>query len=571
MQSAKKTKRILSALSMAAAGALAARTAHGMTLTTYYGNDPSYANSNNGLIIGTGLAPTGVSTNATGGLQYFTNETNVPVAGGIQTITLPVGDYLSLAIDALLTGNLNADAGVNAGTGTKPTNHQLQPSFLGLSQLDINIPSSNTTGNILSPITFSPSPNIGNPAAGYTGTVYFATTNINSSGGNSSVGLGANGGTSTGSYNTVPDWISIDLHGGVEPNNGASGEPSNAPKGWNNSTGANPTTDTGTNASGTVGINEDPSAGNDSANIGPSNTAAGVAGVETYASSNTNITYSSATEFMDSLIYQGLSAGLVTLSPYVNTAATAYWTRATAGSTTTPTTYTTQGFNATAETITNVPLLVIDVVGVTSSTASAGHAIVALAATAGANSNYPTAVTGTFSPATNAGAGQITITGSGGSYVKGEVTAINGGAGLATGNVGVTTWNPATDPEIYGVDVEVGGQQATGTQLAALIAAIGGDGVAPASVGVVAATTDPTHGDLSALDTAGTTYNLFLTFAGGGPGASDDLGLDLSSSNDSNLTGYTFTAVAAVPEPMSLGLLAIGGVGLMARRSRRKA
>ncbi len=40
MQSAKKTKRILSALSMAAAGALAARTAHGMTLTMFYGNDP---------------------------------------------------------------------------------------------------------------------------------------------------------------------------------------------------------------------------------------------------------------------------------------------------------------------------------------------------------------------------------------------------------------------------------------------------------------------------------------------------------------------------------------------------
>jgi hypothetical protein len=567
MQSAKKTKRILSALSMAAAGALAARTAHGMTLTTYYGNDPSYANSNNGLIIGTGLVASGVSTNAVGGLQYFTNETNVPVAGGIQTITLPIGDYLSLAIDALLTGNLNADAGVNAGTGTKPTNHQVQPSFLGLSQLDINIPSSNTTGNILSPITFSPSPNIGNPAAGYTGTVYFATTNINSSGGTAGVGLGANGGTSSGSYNAVPNWISIDLHGGVEPNNGATG--TNGPAGWNNHAGAQPTTDTGANASGTVGINEDPSAGNDSGNLSPSNTAAGVAGVETYASSNTNVTYSSATEFMDSLIYQGLTAGVVTLSPYVNTAATAYWTRSGAGSVSTPTTYTTQGFNATAESITNVPLLVIDVVGVSTGTGpSLGHAIVALAATAGANSNYPTAVTGTFSPNTPP---TLTITGGGGSYTTAQVTAINGGAGLATGNVSVTTWNPVTDAEIYGVDVKVGGQQATGTQLAALLTAINsGDSAVPASSGVLASTTDPTGGALSSLD-GGNVYDLFLKFAGGGPAAADDLGLDLSTLNDSNLTGYTFTAIAVVPEPMSLGLLAIGGVGLMARRSRRKA
>jgi hypothetical protein len=37
------------------------------------------------------------------------------------------------------------------------------------------------------------------------------------------------------------------------------------------------------------------------------------------------------------------------------------------------------------------------------------------------------------------------------------------------------------------------------------------------------------------------------------------------------LTGYTFTAVSVVPEPMSLGLLALGGVSLMTRRSRRKA
>jgi hypothetical protein len=74
-------------------------------------------------------------------------------------------------------------------------------------------------------------------------------------------------------------------------------------------------------------------------------------------------------------------------------------------------------------------------------------------------------------------------------------------------------------------------------------------------------------------DPFGSQYNLFLTFSGTNlPGsATDTLGLDLSSTNDALLSGYTFSAVAVVPEPMSLGLLVLGGVGLMARRNRRKA
>jgi hypothetical protein len=220
-----KNKKIVAALSMAAAGALATKSAHGVTLSMYYGNDPSYSHSNNAIIVGGGLAPSGTGINSAGGLEYFANHVNVPAGralastgngnigpvsasiggNGLQTITIPLGDYLSLAVDALLTGNINADVGVNSGTGTKASNHQVQPSYLGLSQLDIAVASSDTQGDILSPITFSPSPDIGSPSAGYTGTVYYSTANLNTSGaGGNGERLGANNGTASGAYNIVP-------------------------------------------------------------------------------------------------------------------------------------------------------------------------------------------------------------------------------------------------------------------------------------------------------------------------------------------------------------------------------
>jgi hypothetical protein len=347
-------------------------------------------------------------------------------------------------------------------------------------------------------------------------------------------------GTNTGN-STIPIWAAIATPGDVQPN----------------LTGFDPGT-----GSGQYGINGYNNGGNTS---GTGTTAAGIRGLTQFANQSSQTpSYGNATDFVDSLVYQGLTTGVVTLTPLAAASATSYWVNATKASGSSPSTYKTHNFSG-ADTITQLPVIVIDVVG----PPPLSHAIVSLADSATDNTNYATPVAGTFSPST---APTLTVHGGSGGYTVAQVTAINAGAGDVSGNVPVTTWNPTTDAEIYGVDVKVGGQQATATQLATLLNAInGGDGTV-ASAGVTAGTTDPSRGQvLAALDTGTTTYNLFLDFPGGGPSATDDLGLDLGATNDANLVGYTFTAISVVPEPMSLSLLALGGVGLMARRNRRKA
>jgi hypothetical protein len=249
----------------------------------------------------------------------------------------------------------------------------------------------------------------------------------------------------------------------------------------------------------------------------------------------TSATYAQATPVFTGLQYQRTGMGTVTLAPQIVAEDTAYWSLVSAGGPYIPSVYASNV--ATANQIGNLPVLVIQTTGLT------GHAIVSLTAGDAPASGYGSQVGST-----------LAVVGGNASYV-GTQTSFTA---VATGSVEVDPWNPASDTEVFAVDVSSG-------SVAALVAAINsGDANVPASE-VVASTSSPSP------DPNWSQYNLFLTFSGTAlPGtATDTLGIDLSSTNDPLLSGYTFSAVAIVPEPMSVGLLMLGGVGLMARRNRR--
>jgi len=515
---AKKSTKVLSALAMAAAAAASAQMAHGATLSLFYGADPSYANSNNGIFVGGGYDPTGGSGNSTGGGTYLTGVVVpvVPVVGGPTTINMAVGNYLSIAIDAVLTGD------PNAAVATKQTGDGFaQPSFLGLSALGMTVASSDATGTKLTPFSTATSPS----TTINTLPSYLSTAIINNS-------LGTNGGIG---YNAAPAWTSLTAPGDVQPNL--------------------PGFDTSPKSSGGVGLGSTsatggafPAGGNTSTNAGTSATfptSVAKAVLEAFGSGNNTSTYAAATDFLDSLAFKALAAGTITLTPAIVGGGTEYWKyngNANVGGKTTST-YAATPFGG-SDVINNLPTLVINIVG----GGPSGHPIV----------NYAGAANSSYAPTI----GTLTVTGGNGSYTVASMTGLNGGAGDGIGTTEAVGFNPATDEEVWALDVLVNGSQASPTQLATLVAAINaGDANVGASAGVVATTTSPSPNPF------GSGYNLYLDPQGFSPSF---LGLDLTSANDPLLSGYTFSAIAVVPEPMTLGLLALGGVGLMARRHRRK-
>lgn len=229
------------------------------------------------------------------------------------------------------------------------------------------------------------------------------------------------------------------------------------------------------------------------------------------------------------LIYKVLANGTAVLTPNFQSAAVVHVAQA--GTTSAAPAYGGRALGA-GDNVTYLPTLTI-VDGATSSTAT--HPIVSLTAEGSQVSGY----------------GHNTLTtlhvqGANGKYFP----AADTGVSAATADVEVTGFSPATDNEVYALEI-------TGsTAIANIIAEINAS-----NTGVIASV--PTA-DVASIFPG---YQIELVAKPGSTSSDQDLGIDLTGLTES---GVTLAAVAAVPEPASAALL-FGAAGLFLGRRKRNA
>jgi hypothetical protein len=169
-------------------------------------------------------------------------------------------------------------------------------------------------------------------------------------------------------------------------------------------------------------------------------------------------------------------------------------------------------------------------------------------------------------------AGTINLSGGNGIYGAREISVPN--TAQLAGELTVTGFNPPGDKEIYVLAVDSSGSLAT-TDLSLIISQLqaaittGENGSGPVDATVTTFASLPAS--IQGLFTPNT-YNIAITF----PTGNDASGF--ATSPDSLVwnfgrffVGYiTVTNVGVVPEPGSVGVLLLGGIGLMGRRRRRR-
>jgi hypothetical protein len=156
----------------------------------------------------------------------------------------------------------------------------------------------------------------------------------------------------------------------------------------------------------------------------------------------------------------------------------------------------------------------------------------------------------------------LAVTGSNGNYVPNVATV---SPGATQGSVVIDPFSPSTDPEIFALEVLEGGSVPNGTDLATIAAQLQAalqTEFSNATVGL----TDPSP---NAAFKASSFFDIFVDIPTPGANGNSDLNFDLSEI--SGLTGsgaLTVNAIGVVPEPTGVGVLALGCVGLLARRRR---
>jgi hypothetical protein len=201
-------------------------------------------------------------------------------------------------------------------------------------------------------------------------------------------------------------------------------------------------------------------------------------------------------------------------------------------------------------------------VTVSSSTTTGTNKIVSLLATAGgppigtAPNGYGTAPLGTL---------VVQNAGGPGKYFPGYVSLVSSNTpnGATSGYVAVTGFLPGDYPEVYALQVEVGGATPTASQISTIIGDITNSSSGVASVTTVA-------GSAYASIFAG--YQILITDTTVDPYFAFDFSSSGSDTTDpdSALGPVTVTSIAAVPEPATAAGVILGAAGLLLGRRKNR-